>query len=90
MKMAFFGFAGAFALLTGSALAAGATTDAATLQPGSNYAGYISGYAFPDEGSPSGEFPRSGTIVRVQPTGQRFLGLPVTSVFLFPPSDGDS
>jgi hypothetical protein len=79
----------ALALSSGSVLAAGTTTAVTPAAPPSppvaaesGYYGYYSGYAFPDDGSPSGDQ------VTARPEAQpRGPGL-ITRIYLFPPSEG--
>jgi opacity protein-like surface antigen len=79
----------ALALSSGSVLAAGTTTAVPAATPPSppvaaesGYYGYYSGYAFPDDGSPSGDqvMARPETV----PHGPGII----TRVYLFPPSEG--
>jgi hypothetical protein len=48
--------------------------------------GYISGYAFPDDGSPSGDAPTA--VYSPQPPLQSSGPLKFTRLYLYPPSEG--
>jgi hypothetical protein len=79
----------ALTLSSGSVLAAGTTTAVTPAAPPSppvaaesGYYGYYSGYAFPDDGSPSGDQVMARPEAVPQGPG------PFTRVYLFPPSEG--